>query len=401
MENRDGKIPARVFHAPTRLCFISYYLVLVVSAGALLGSCAAPGLPVPRRPKMPEAVSDLDAHQSGDSIALTFTLPKVTTEGQPLAEPPAIEIYRTFLSPGAPAVPGKPAAPATLAYTIPPSLVDPYVVEGRVHFVDRLRPEDVARFAGGQAVYSVRTRASKKKDSADSNVVALRVIPTGEPIHDLAAQVTKTAIELSWTPAEKGASGGAPGSLAGYHIYRAEAPVGTETGGASEAKLAARMQMIRITASPGYRDSHFEFGHTYIYSVRSVTQVESGSVESADSGLVVVTPRDTFAPAPPRGLVVVFVPGTAQTLAHLELSWGISPEPDLAGYYVYRIQETGRPGERQNHDLLLTPVFRDMSVQPGYSYSYTVTAVDRAGNESLPSEAVSAAVPAENESVKP
>jgi hypothetical protein len=42
-----------------------------------------------------------------------------------------------------------------------------------------------------------------------------------------------------------------------------------------------------------------------------------------------------------------------------------------------------------------------MSVQPGYSYSYTVTAVDRAGNESLPSEAVSAAVPAENESVKP
>jgi hypothetical protein len=350
---------------------------------------------------MPEAVSDLDAHQSGDSIALTFTLPTATTEGRPLAEPPAIEIYRTFLSPGAPAVPGGSAAPATLAYTIPPSLVDTYIVEGRVRFVDRLRPEDVARFAGGQAVYSVRTRVSKKKDSADSNVVALRVIPAGEPIRELAAQVTKTAIELSWTPAEKGAAEGAPGSLAGYHVYRAEAPEGAETGGASKAKLATRMQMIGITASPGYRDSHFEFGRTYIYSVRSVTQYESDSVESADSGLVVLTPRDTFAPAPPKGLVVMFVPGTPQTLAHLELSWGISPEPDLAGYYVYRIQETGRPGGPENRDLLLTPVFRDMSVQPGYSYSYTVTAVDRAGNESLPSAAVSAVVPAESESVKP
>ncbi len=401
MENRDGKIPARVFHAPTRLFSISYYLVLVVAAGALLASCAAPGLPVPRRPKTPEAVSDLDAHLSGDSIVLIFTLPTVTTEGQPLVEPPAIEIYRAFLSPGAPAVPGKSAAPAALAYTIPPSLVDTYMVERRVRFVDRLRPEDVARFAGGQAVYSVRTRVSKKKDSADSNVVALRVIPAGGPIRDLAAQVTKTAIELSWTPAEKGAAEWAPGSLAGYHVYRAEAPAGAETGGASEAKLAARMQMIGVTASPGYRDSHFEFGRTYIYSVRSVTQYESDSVESADSGLVAVTPRDTFPPAPPKGLVVVFVPGTAQTPAHLELSWGISPEPDLAGYYVYRIQETGRRGGPENHDLLLTPVFRDMSVQPGYSYSYIVTAVDRAGNESLPSEAVSAAVPAENESVKP
>ena len=35
-----------------------------------------------------------------------------------------------------------------------------------------------------------------------------------------------------------------------------------------------------------------------------------------------------------------------------------------------------------NTDLLLTPAFRDMNVQPGHRYFYTVTAVDRAGNES-------------------
>jgi len=35
--------------------------------------------------------------------------------------------------------------------------------------------------------------------------------------------------------------------------------------------------------------------------------------------------------------------------------------------------------------LLPAPVYRDMSVQPGYRYWYSVTAVDRAGNESTPS----------------
>jgi len=47
--------------------------------------------------------------------------------------------------------------------------------------------------------------------------------------------------------------------------------------------------------------------------------------------------------------------------------------------------------------LLLTPAFRDMNVQPGRRYFYTVTAVDRSGNESPVSEAVAGSVPAENQ----
>jgi len=148
-----------------------------------------------------------------------------------------------------------------------------------------------------------------------------------------------------------------------------------------------------VTPSAGYRDTQFQFGLTYVYSVRSVAQFESESVESADSKLVVVSPRDVFPPAPPQDLVAVVVPATAQAPAHIELSWSISPEPDIAGYNIYRSEAGGAPRQRLNPGLLLPPVFHDMSTVPGRSYTYTVTAVSRAGNESEPSVAVPAVMP--------
>jgi fibronectin type 3 domain-containing protein len=80
----------------------------------------------------------------------------------------------------------------------------------------------------------------------------------------------------------------------------------------------------------------------------------------------------------------------------MELSWAISPETDTGGYNVYRVEQAGVPGTRLNSELLLTPAFRDMNVLPGHSYLYTVTAVDRTGNEGASSAAVSGGVPAKN-----
>ena len=117
-------------------------------------------------------------------------------------------------------------------------------------------------------------------------------------------------------------------------------------------------------------------------------------MESSDSNLVALTPRDTFPPAAPQELIVVFVPAQGDAAAHLELSWAISPETDIAGYNVYRSEQEGTQGSRVNTDQLLTPAFRDMNTQSGHRYFYTVTAVDRAGNESPASSAASGVVPA-------
>ena len=126
------------------------------------------------------------------------------------------------------------------------------------------------------------------------------------------------------------------------------------------------------------------FDHTYVYTVRSVIQVEGSDLESSDSQPVTVTPRDIFPPAVPQGLVAALLPGAAPGTVLVDLSWSINLETDLAGYHVYRSEQEGTTGQLVTSDLLPTPAVRDTSVEPGHRYWYTVTAVDRAGNESAP-----------------
>jgi fibronectin type 3 domain-containing protein len=76
----------------------------------------------------------------------------------------------------------------------------------------------------------------------------------------------------------------------------------------------------------------------------------------------------------------------------VELSWSINTETDLAGYRVYRSEQQDTPGKLVTTDLLLSPVYRDTSVQFGHTYWYSVTAVDRSGNESEHSAPVAAEV---------
>jgi predicted phage tail protein len=138
---------------------------------------------------------------------------------------------------------------------------------------------------------------------------------------------------------------------------------------------------------------HFEFGTPYVITVRSVAQYGSESVESADSTPALITPRDIFPPATPTGLEIAVIPASPQVRAYVELSWAISTEEDLAGYFVYRSDREDTPGDRINADVLPSPAFRDISVQPGKRYYYRVSALDRAGNESPMSSAVAADVP--------
>ena len=377
-----------------RLSFPIFYFLFSVFCCWLVG-CGTPGEPTPNRPQVPEAVSDLAARQTGDAVALTFTLPAKSLEGRPLAEPPAVEIYRGFLAAGAP----RERLSTRLTYTIPSALVDTYLAEGRLRFLDPLKPEELAQRAGGQMIYMVRTRASKRRASADSNLAALPVYPAPRPIDDVRAVVTETAVELAWSAPQRTTAGAALASLAGYRIYRVEVEPGAEAAAAQEpakAKLKTPLELLAPASAPVFRDTQFEFGRTYRYSVRSVAQYQADEVESADSQPLVVTPRDTFPPASPKELVAVVVLATAVAPAHIELSWAISTETDWAGYCVYRNEQgpqASGPRQRLNRELLLAPTFRDMSIVQGRRYTYRVSAVDRAGNESPLSDPVSAELP--------
>jgi hypothetical protein len=247
------------------------------------------------------------------------------------------------------------------------------------------------------AVYVVRTLASPKKPSASSNAAAVGVQPAPQAIDDLKADVTSSAIVLAWTPPKP--LGDATSTIAGYRLYRAEAAA---TATADNPLLKSPLARVGETSpdSQSFRDGQFTFGATYVYSVRSFSQYSAEALESTDSNLVVITPRDTFPPAAPQGLIAVLVPaqGNVPSQSHIELSWAISPETDLAGYNVYRTEQAGVQPTQLNMELLLTPAFRDMNVQPGRVYFYTVTAVDSSGNESTSSAAASGSVPAESHS---
>src|SRR6266851_9472891 len=349
--------------------------------------CGAPGDPVPPLPPVPEGIIDLAARQLGDGVLLSFTLPTNSVSGNRLAEPPAVEILR--------GTSGRDGTPDPKSFrvvdTIPSALVTSYVTKKRMEFIDILSPQGPGASPSATFVYRVRTRTSRKRASADSNSVLVQVFAVPQKIALVETQVTESAIELRWAaPASTSAGANLSGALM-YHVYRAEVDPASfkaaeERGSLLETKSG--LVLLATSAAPSYQDTTFEFGKSYLYIVRSVITANGLPLESDDSQHVIVTPRDIFPPAAPQGLVAALLPGTTPESFVVELSWSISLETDLAGYRVYRSEQENIRGQLLTAELLLTPAYRDTSVEPGHRYWYTVTAVDRAGNESAPSAAV-------------
>jgi hypothetical protein len=397
MEIRKGDFapcPAAHSYAPRLPIF--YFLFSIF----ILYGCAAPGEPLERKPPTPDPVTDLNASQSGNDVILTFTLPRDSVERREIQKPISVNVYRNF-EPVPPANSSAAVAPAnpTLLLTIPPAMVDRYMVQGRVRFVDSLRAEDFSA-AGSEAVYLVRTFVSPKKLSANSDVAALAVYPPTNPIADLKTAYSRSGVTLSWTPPEKTLIGAAP-NIAFYRVFRAEMESSqnaganpSATGNMEASNPKVPFARIAEAASPPYTDTQTELGKTYVYSVRSVAQYPGVQIESLDSNFATITPKDVFPPPAPQDLVAAFVPAAGGTAAYLDLSWSISAATDIAGYNVYRSEEASGPGTRVNSELLLTPAFRDMNAVPGRIYSYTVTAIDRSGNESPASPPAAGSIPA-------
>ncbi len=77
------------------------------------------------------------------------------------------------------------------------------------------------------------------------------------------------------------------------------------------------------------------------------------------------------------------------------VTWPVSPELDLEGYFVYRSRTIDDGYVRLNEVPLpvLETVFRDSDVQEGLQYFYKISAIDRSGNESALSSAAMRRLP--------
>ncbi len=384
MEIRHLRKPASRY--TERGCLAAFAFLFSALALLSAGGCGAPGDPVPPSPPVPVAVTDLTAHQAGDGVELSFTLPSKTVSGDQLAAAPAVEFLRGTAKPD-----GSPDKKSfRVVYTIPGSLVGNYLSKSELKFIDPIAPSEIREHSGSLLVYVVRTRASKKRASANSNAVSVRMFAVPEAIAHVETRVTESAIDLSWAAPTRTSDGDPLGALSGYLIFRGEIdPSSAEAASTdlSKAKWISPLALLARSNEKSYQDTLFDFGKTYLYVVRSVVLVNGNALESSDSAPAIVAARDTFPPAAPQNLVAAVLPGATPGSVVADLSWSINLETDLAGYRVYRSEQHDTRGVLVNPELLLVPAYRDTSVEPGHHYWYSVTAVDHAGNESEPSTA--------------
>jgi hypothetical protein len=96
---------------------------------------------------------------------------------------------------------------------------------------------------------------------------------------------------------------------------------------------------------------------------------------------------------PPRPPVEVLA---QPAVGGIRLQWNAAADDQhVAGYRVFRSDDPGFTQPKESLFLAEVSeerVYRDLAVSPGQTWSYSVTAIDAAGNESRPSRVVSATV---------
>jgi hypothetical protein len=346
---------------------------------AMCTACGTPGIPLPPSLELARPVSDLRAVRKGNTVYLTWSTPEATTDRHNIRHPGATEVCRTM---------GTILRECGIAVARIPFAKTPAATKAaprpQLSYSDQLPANFSAENQTAAVVYAVSVLNSYGRSAGLSNQVQVSAAPTMPPPADFQAQVTAEGVRLSWKAV-------APPQVAGlkylYRVYRR--PSGTNT------DAVAGEVAVTDESSPSFLDSGFEWEKTYDYRLTVVTVVvpEKGTeqqVEGEDSAPVTVVAHDIFPPATPAGLQAVFS-GPGQK-PFIDLIWAPDTESDLAGYNVYRHEQDGQ-AVKLNSDVVKSPAFRDTDVLAGHQYSYSVSAVDVRGNESVRSEEASETVP--------
>jgi len=334
-------------------------------------ACGKQGPPAPPLRAVPAPVKDLSVVQQGPRLLLSFSYPQVTPAGTALQGISAVEIWEaTRPAPEGKANPLDPrefSGAAKLVQKLEGADLTTATDGGRINVLLPL-PETAAGAAPAAHYFAVRT-AGKNGDRSDlSNVASL--VPKAPPPAPERVTVTPRAdgVLVEWT--------GVEGAAAGYNVYRR----------ASQERAHGRPIHVAGAGERSWLDSTARFGESYIYTVTALAQLDP-VVESAITSEHEVRYQDRFPPPPPTELVALAEAG------RVRLVWRASEADDLAGYIVYRRAGEGGGFERLTAQPVEAAEFADTAVRSGESYSYRVTAVDQAGNESAPGGEVRAAVP--------
>jgi chitodextrinase len=168
----------------------------------------------------------------------------------------------------------------------------------------------------------------------------------GTPANVAATAISSSQIDLTWNASS------ADAGIAGYRVYRNGAVIAT-------------------TANTFYSDTGLALGTTYAYSI--ATFDTAGNSSALSPPINVTTPGDTIPPSTPANLA-----GSAASSSRIDLTWSASTDNvAVASYRVYRGGTLiGNP---------LNGSYSDTGLTPATAYTYSVSALDQAGNESVQS----------------
>lgn len=158
-----------------------------------------------------------------------------------------------------------------------------------------------------------------------------------------------------------------------YH-YQATTP----TGGASTAAVRELLDANLNTTLTQLAPAHANFQSAVAWCGELSVDAASVTAEYVVEGPYLPAAGDVSAPAPPGGVLAEAMGGI------VALTWTRNTEDDLAGYFVYRATQAGGPYELLTPLPLWEPQWVDTAAGTG-SWYYVITALDAAGNESLPS----------------
>ncbi|HLJ73352.1 MAG TPA: hypothetical protein VKU62_02110 [Thermoanaerobaculia bacterium] len=364
---------------------------LAAAALVLAVACGKRGDPRPPVPVIPKATSDLVVAQRGTKVILSWSFPALSTAGQKLGRIRRVVVYR-YVEP-LPVTSPQPPQAGEVDTTLPAALalfakVPPI---GRQQFtrlrqrLDALESSDLpAATEGAKLVYgdsppfhssdgrpvrldyAVVTEGTSAR-SEMSNLASIVPVDVAAPPQGLTATAKADGIVLAWKAAAE------KPRVIGYDIYRLNK-------GEELTELATPVNPTPVALTT-YTDTPAYGSHAYV--VTAVTSNGPPRIESDASAPATAEFKDLVPPPIPTGLTALVETKT------IRLIWDPVSAPDLAGYRVYRTEGAGLQELKVVGRIPLTagaPVtdthFSDTGVQPGISYFYEVTSVDKSGNES-------------------
>jgi predicted small lipoprotein YifL len=237
---------------------IIFALVIIT----LLAGCGKKGVLIPPESLLPAPVNDLRVIQKGESFQLSWAPPSREAGGRSLHELTGFRVFKREVLP-----PDEDCEACANAYTLLKSVFLDYL-QGVRRYDDHLLLSDADVIVGKTYQYKLVSFIKDGTAGHDSNKARCKkAAPPPAPL--LKAVFSPTDISLSWH------EGFPPinGRIIGYNIYRRRAD-----------ELPA-LAPLNNSPIPGdeYDDLRLERGVTYIYSVRTVAEVDGVLVESEPS----------------------------------------------------------------------------------------------------------------------